>query len=115
MRESVELARKNWKGSGDSAIEKVWYGVKEKIGSTEFLGYENDQSQGIIKCLLKNHKEVSILVEDDEGMQVVLRVVSAQEPTAEWVQMAGVKIREFLGRPCRLQVVTLLAKEILIP
>ncbi|MDA7604864.1 alanine--tRNA ligase [Candidatus Pelagibacter sp.] len=71
MRESVELARKNWKGSGDSAIEKVWYGVKEKIGSTEFLGYENDQSQGIIKCLLKNHKEVSILVEDDEGMIVL--------------------------------------------
>ena len=71
MRESVELARKNWKGSGDSAIEKVWYGVKEKIGSTEFLGYENDQSQGIIKCLLKNHKEVSILVEDDEGMIIL--------------------------------------------
>jgi len=71
MRESVELARKNWKGSGDSAIEKVWYGIKEKNGATEFLGYENDQSQGVIKCLLKGHKEVSILVEDDEGMIVV--------------------------------------------
>ncbi|MBD1139060.1 alanine--tRNA ligase, partial [Pelagibacterales bacterium SAG-MED46] len=71
MRESVELARKNWKGSGDSTIEKIWYGIKEKIGSTEFLGYENDQSEGVVKCLLKNHKEVSILVEDDEGMIIV--------------------------------------------
>ena len=71
MRESIELARKNWKGSGDSAIEKIWYGIKEKIGATEFLGYENDQSEGIVKCLLKNHKEVSILLKDDEGMIVV--------------------------------------------
>jgi alanyl-tRNA synthetase len=71
MRESIELARKNWKGSGDSAVEKIWFGIKEKIGSTEFLGYENDQAQGIIKCLLKNHKKVSVLNKDDEGMIVL--------------------------------------------
>ena len=71
MRESVELAKKNWKGSGDSAIEKIWYNVKEKNGTTEFLGYENNQSQGVIKCLLKSHKEVSILVEGDEAIIVV--------------------------------------------
>ena len=53
MRESIELARKNWKGSGDSTVEKIWYGIKEKIGTTEFLGYEYDQAQGIIKYLLK--------------------------------------------------------------
>ena len=71
MRESVELAKKNWKGSGDSAIEKIWYNIKEKNGTTEFLGYENNQSQGVIKCLLKSHKEVSILVEGDEAIIVV--------------------------------------------
>ena len=71
MRESIEMARKNWKGSGDSVIEKVWYGIKEKNGATEFLDYENNQSQGVIKCLLKSHKEVSILVEGDEAMIIV--------------------------------------------
>jgi alanyl-tRNA synthetase len=71
MRESIELARKNWKGSGDSAVEKIWFGIKEKIGPTEFLGYENYQAQGIVKCLLKNHKEVSVLNKDDEGMIVL--------------------------------------------
>jgi alanyl-tRNA synthetase len=71
MRESVEIAKKNWKGSGDSAIEKIWYNIKEKNGITEFLGYENNQSQGVIKCLLKSHKEVSILVEGDEAIIVV--------------------------------------------
>ena len=71
MRESIELARKNWKGSGDSAVEQVWYGVKEKHGATEFLGYENDQAQGVIKSLLKNHKEVDTLNAGDEGIIVV--------------------------------------------
>jgi alanyl-tRNA synthetase len=71
MRVSTELARKNWKGSGDSVVEKIWFGIKEKIGPTEFLGYENDQAQGIIKCLLKNHKEVSVLNKDDEGIIVL--------------------------------------------
>ena len=71
MRESIELARKNWKGSGDSAVEQVWYGVKEKHGATEFLGYENDQAQGVIKSILKNHKEVDTLNEGDEGIIVV--------------------------------------------
>jgi len=71
MRKSIEVARKNWKGSGDKVIEKIWYGIKEKNGATEFLGYENNQSQGVIKCLLKNHKEVSILVEGDEAMIIV--------------------------------------------
>ena len=37
MRESIELAKKNWKGSGDSAVEKIWFGIKEKFGATEFL------------------------------------------------------------------------------
>ena len=51
--------------------EQVWYGVKEKHGATEFLGYENDQAQGVIKSLLKNHKEVDTLNAGDEGIIVV--------------------------------------------
>ena len=71
MQESIALARKNWKGSGDSAVEQVWYGIKEKHGATEFIGYENDQAQGVVKSLLKNSKEVSVLNEGDEGMIIV--------------------------------------------
>ena len=39
MKESKELAKKNWKGSGDSSVDEIWFGIKDKIGSTEFLGY----------------------------------------------------------------------------
>jgi alanyl-tRNA synthetase len=71
MTESKELAKKNWKGSGDAAVEDMWFGIKDKLGPTEFLGYENNQAQGVIKLLLKDNKEVSSLSEGDEGLIIV--------------------------------------------
>jgi alanyl-tRNA synthetase len=71
MNESKELAKKNWKGSGDAAVEDMWFGIKDKLGPTEFLGYENNQAQGVIKLLLKDNKEVSSLSEGDEGLMIV--------------------------------------------
>ncbi len=68
MKESKELAKKNWKGSGDSAIDDIWFGVKDKLGSTEFLGYETNQAEGVVISLLKDNKEVEILNSGDEGM-----------------------------------------------
>ena len=43
MKKSKELAKKNWKGSGDSSEEDIWFSIKDKIGPTEFLGYESNQ------------------------------------------------------------------------
>jgi alanyl-tRNA synthetase len=71
MNESKELAKKNWKGSGDAAVEDMWFGIKDKLGPTEFLGYENNQAQGVIKLLLKDNKEVSSLSKGDEGLIIV--------------------------------------------
>ena len=31
MKESKELAKKNWKGSGDSAVDDIWFGIKDKL------------------------------------------------------------------------------------
>ena len=28
MKESRELAKKNWKGSGDAAVEDIWFGIR---------------------------------------------------------------------------------------
>jgi len=71
MKESRELAKKNWKGSGDSAVEDIWFGIKDKIEPTEFLGYETNQAEGIVLSLLKDNKEVDQLKENDEGMIIV--------------------------------------------
>ncbi|PDH20484.1 MAG: alanine--tRNA ligase [Pelagibacterales bacterium MED-G42] len=71
MKESRELAKKNWKGSGDAAIENVWFGIKDKLGATEFLGYETNQAEGVVSSLLKNNQEIDQLKKNDEGMIIV--------------------------------------------
>ncbi len=71
MKESRELAKKNWKGSGDSAVEDFWFGIKDKLEATEFLGYETNQAEGVVLSLLKENKEVNELKENDEGMIIV--------------------------------------------
>ena len=68
MKNSKELAKKNWKGSGDSSEEQIWFSIKDKIGSTEFLGYESIQSEGIILNLIKELKEVKSLSTGDQGV-----------------------------------------------
>ena len=68
MIKSKELAKKNWKGSGDSTEEAIWFSIKDKVGSTEFLGYETVQSEGIILNLIKENKEVKSLTNGDKGM-----------------------------------------------
>ena len=71
MKQSRELAKKNWKGSGDSAIDDIWFAIRDKLGATEFLGYETDQAEGIIQSLLKNNDQVEKLKTGDEGMIIL--------------------------------------------
>jgi len=68
MKESKELAKKNWKGSGDSFVDEIWFGIKDRLGATDFLGYASNKAEGVIKLLLKNNKEVKNLDKDDEGI-----------------------------------------------
>ncbi len=71
MKESKELAKKNWKGSGDSVVDDIWFSIKDRLGPSEFLGYETDQAEGIILSLLKDNKEVNELSENDEGIIIL--------------------------------------------
>ena len=68
MKDSRNLAKKNWKGSGDSSVDEIWFNIKDKLGSTEFLGYESNQAEGVIIFLLKNNKQVDTLNNGDKGI-----------------------------------------------
>ena len=68
MKESKELAKKNWKGSGDSSVDEIWFDIKDRLGATDFLGYETNKAEGVVISLLKNNKEVKTLNEKDEGI-----------------------------------------------
>lgn len=71
MKKSRELAKKNWKGSGDSSVSEIWFNLKEKIGPTEFLGYETNQAEGSVTAIIKEDKEIQQLKEGEEG-QIIL-------------------------------------------
>ncbi len=68
MKKSKELAKQNWKGSGDASEEEIWFAIKDKIGPTEFLGYEFNQSEGVVLSIIKNNKEVQNISNGEEGI-----------------------------------------------
>jgi len=68
MKESKKLAKKNWKGSGDSSLDKIWFNIRDRLGATDFLGYTTDKVEGVITLILKEKKEVNDLQENEEGI-----------------------------------------------
>src|SRR5580704_1965118 len=64
-------ARAAWAGSGDTATESVWFPLREKLGATEFLGYETETAEGAVTALVKDGKEVDSLKAGESGAIVM--------------------------------------------
>jgi alanyl-tRNA synthetase len=58
MNAAKERSRASWIGSGDSATEKLWFELDDKLGATEFLGYETDVAEGRVVALVVDGKPV---------------------------------------------------------
>jgi len=67
MERQKEEARKAWKGSGESATETVWFELRDKVGATEFVGYDSETSAGEIAALMKGGTPVKSLTSGDEA------------------------------------------------
>jgi alanyl-tRNA synthetase len=66
-----EKARAAWAGSGDTASEAVWFPLREKLGATEFLGYETETAEGVVGAVVKDGKEVKGLNSGESGAIVL--------------------------------------------
>jgi alanyl-tRNA synthetase len=64
-------ARANWSGSGDSATENVWFAVKDRCGSTEFLGYETEKAEGVVTALVKDGALADFAAEGEDVAIIV--------------------------------------------
>ncbi|ARQ02264.1 alanine--tRNA ligase [Pseudorhodoplanes sinuspersici] len=71
MEQQKAKARESWKGSGDAAAETVWFPLREKLGATEFLGYETESAEGEIIALVRDGKDVAELKSGDTGFVVL--------------------------------------------
>src|SRR5690606_39081099 len=58
MARQREKARASWTGSGEAAAETVWFPLRERVGATEFLGYETETAEGVVAALLRDGVEV---------------------------------------------------------
>ena len=69
MQRQREEARKAWSGSGDAATDAIWFGVRDKVGATDFLGYDTESAEGQIKAIVVDGKSVESV---GAGAQVYL-------------------------------------------
>ena len=75
MEKSKNLARANWKGSGDKSLEEKWFKAREQLNPTEFLGYEFNKLEGVILKISKGKDFVNEAKAGDE-----VEIVTNQTP-----------------------------------
>ncbi|MEK9959609.1 MAG: alanine--tRNA ligase [Pelagibacteraceae bacterium] len=71
MNRRKEEARKSWKGSGSSAINNIWFDLKDKFGATEFVGYNTDKTEAKILAILSDDKEIASLKKSSKGILIL--------------------------------------------
>jgi alanyl-tRNA synthetase len=64
-------ARKAWAGSGETATEAVWFAIKDRVGATEFLGYDTEKSEGVVTALAHSGAQIDFLKTGERGLVVV--------------------------------------------
>ncbi len=64
-------ARSHWAGSGDKATETIWFELKEKLGASEFLGYDTETAEGVVQAIVRDGKAVETANAGDQVQLVI--------------------------------------------
>ncbi len=65
-------ARKAWAGSGEAAAETLWFDLRERLGATEFLGYETLAAEAEVLALIAGGSETAHFDEAGGEVQVIV-------------------------------------------
>ncbi|MBD8890381.1 alanine--tRNA ligase [Roseibium litorale] len=71
MQRQKAEARAAWSGSGEAATETVWFALKERLGATEFLGYDTEVAEGVITGLVADGAEVASIAAGQSGYVIL--------------------------------------------
>ncbi|MES2897452.1 MAG: alanine--tRNA ligase [Pseudomonadota bacterium] len=58
MKRQKDQAREAWTGSGQSSQGAEWFAIRERLGATEFLGYETTEATGKLLALVASGLQV---------------------------------------------------------
>ena len=64
-------ARASWAGSGEAVDDKIWFGIKDQHGASEFLGYETEHAEAVIQSIVLDGAEVKSAKTGDQIQFVV--------------------------------------------
>jgi len=71
MQQQKAKARAAWAGTGEAATEKLWFPLRDKLGATEFLGYDTETAEGVVTALIRDNAEVESLNPGETGLMIV--------------------------------------------
>ncbi|MDA4848238.1 alanine--tRNA ligase [Hoeflea poritis] len=64
-------ARANWAGSGEAATETIWLELRDRLGATDFLGYDTEQAEGVVEAIVRDGAEVGEASKGDTVQVIV--------------------------------------------
>jgi len=70
MEKQKSDARAAWTGSGEKSLGAIWFELKEKAGSTEFLGYAQDVAAANIMAIVVDGKAVEQVAANQEAILI---------------------------------------------
>ncbi|MBI1418189.1 MAG: alanine--tRNA ligase [Limimaricola sp.] len=71
MAEQKAKARAAWAGTGEAADAKLWYDIAERVGPSEFLGYDTEVAEGAVAALVAGTDEAATLAAGQEGWAIL--------------------------------------------
>jgi alanyl-tRNA synthetase len=59
MKRQKDMAREAWTGSGQATASAEWYAIRERVGATVFLGYDEVEANGKVLSLVSEGAEIA--------------------------------------------------------
>ena len=59
MEDQRAEARRHWAGSGEAATGRLWLDLRDRLGATEFLGYDTEEAEGTVLALIVDGAETT--------------------------------------------------------
>ncbi len=73
-------ARAHWAGSGEAKTEAIWFELSDRVGATDFLGYDTEMAEGLVRALVVDGVSRDSVGVEEANSSVPVSVICNQTP-----------------------------------